>query len=135
MLDFFSTICDIIKRKDMLTAEVNRSLRRIVSSKKKVLEIQHVIASKRIKDRMINRSRDSSKALLDSQTIQNFEPAMQKLNFIASCIPNKGSTIINLLKNDRFKQLSMREIYDELSIDFQREIALHTPSQYMEQTG
>lgn len=119
----------------MSTVKVNRSLKRIISSKKKVLEIQHVIASKRIKDSTVRRVNNDSKAVLASQVMQNYESAIQKLSLIESCITGNEYTIINLLRDDRFEELTVKEIYDELFIDFQRELTV--PNQYtqMAKTG
>jgi len=119
----------------MSMVKVNKSLKRIISSKKKVLEIQHVIASKRMKDNMLSHNENHSKVTSDSQVIQNFESVMQKLNLIESCITDNEYTIINLLRNDRFEQLSMKEIYDELFLDFQREISVPNLYQRIGKTG
>jgi len=97
----------------MLTAKVERSLRKIIYSKKKVLEIQHVI---------------DSNVVEGSKIIQSYESSIQKLNFIESCILDNEYTIINLLREDRYEQLSMKEIYNE----FQRELTV--PNQYQKQT-
>ncbi len=105
----------------MLAVKVNRSLKRIISSKKKVLEIQHVIASKRIKDTMSISGKNHPNIAEGPTIIQSCESSIQKLNFIESCITDNEYTVINLLRDDRFEQLSMKEIYDELFMDFRRE--------------
>jgi len=110
----------------MLSAKVNKSLKRIISSKKKVLEIQHIIASKRIKDSKATLNKNRSNAKEGSAIIQNYESSIQKLDFIGSCISDNEYTVINLLRDDRYEQLSMKEIYDELFMDFKREVAVDT---------
>ena len=107
----------------MLAAKVNKSLRRIISSKKKVLEIQHVIASKRIRDCKVSNN-NTSYTTEYSEVVQGYESSIQKLNFIESCISNNEYTVINLLRDDRYEQLSMKEIYDELFMDFNREVVI-----------
>lgn len=120
----------------MLTAKVNKSLRRIISSKKKVLEIQHVIASKRIRDSKTSSNLHLSTTAEDSKVIQSYESSMQKLSFMESCMADNEYLIINLLRDDRYEELSMKEIYDELFMDFKREVAI-APSYHhsIAQTG
>jgi len=108
----------------MLAAKVNRSLKRIISSKKKVLEIQHIIASKRIKDSQSSPGKKHTTSVEGSKVIQSYESSMQKLNFIESCIAQNEYIVINLLRDDRYEQLSMKEIYDELLMDFKKEVAV-----------
>ncbi len=120
----------------MLTAKVNRSLKRIISSKKKVLEIQHVIASKRIKDNKVSSEKSPTNIMEHSKVIQGYESSMQKLSFIESCIAENEYIVINLLREDRYEQLSMKEIYDELFMDFRRELKVNSqPYQQISQTG
>lgn len=119
----------------MLAAKVNISLMRIISSKKKVLEIQHLIASKRIRNNKASFNGNISDATGYSRVIQNYESSIQKLNFIESCVSDNEYIIINLLCDDRYETLSMLEIYDELLMNSKREVTVTHQYQKMAQTG
>jgi len=119
----------------MLAVKVKRSLKRIISSKKKVLEIQHVIATKRIKDTKAISNKNHPNIMEGPTIIQNCESSIHKLEFIESCISDNEYTVINLLRDDRYEQLSMKEIYDELFMDFKREMKVKHQYLHMAQTG
>jgi len=108
----------------MLAVTVDKSIRTIISSKRKVFEIQQVIVEKKIiKKDTLNPTCFYEKEKLKAQAVELCKALIEKLNFIESCL-NKDTQyiIINLLKHDRFQELSMREIYDELYQNFEREI-------------
>lgn len=106
----------------MSTGTVEKSLRSIILSKKKVFEIQRVLSTRKaLKNNLrLNLNRKSQ---IKKQGERHFEILIQKLNFVESCLSKENYfTIISLLKDDRFEELSLQQIYDELYQGFSRKI-------------
>jgi len=62
---------------------------------------------------------------------QKCELSIRKLNLIERCISEDSQyMVINLLKYDRYEELSINEIYDELYQNFHREVAVAPQYKY-----
>lgn len=120
----------------MSVQKVNKSLKQIISSKRKVLEIQQVILKKKQTDRQNSQASIFSKMKNLYQDTQKCELSIRKLNLIERCISEDSQyMIINLLKHNHYEELSISEIYDELYQNFHREIAVSYHHQYISKTG
>ncbi len=120
----------------MSAQKVNKSLRQIVSSKRKVLEIQQVILKKKQTDRQNSQTSIFNKMKSLHQDTHKCELSIRKLNLIERCISEDSQyKIINLLKHDRYEELSLSEIYDELYQNFHREVAVNYHYKYISKTG
>jgi len=120
----------------MSAQKVNKSLKQIISSKRKVLEIQQVILKKKQTDRQNSRVSFFNKMKNLYKDTHKCELSIRKLDLIERCISEDSQyMVINLLKHDRYEALSISEIYDELYQDFHREVAVAPQYRYISQTG
>jgi len=87
----------------------------IVYSKIKMLEIQQIMASRRMKDVSQNHQIIPLSKLQLWAKINNLQLASQKLDYISAHIGTRNDyNILNLLVQDRYEQLSIEEIEHEL---------------------
>lgn len=87
----------------------------IVYSKLKMLEIQQVIANRRMKDVSQNYQIIPLSKLQLWAKINNLQLASQKLDYISAHVGTRNDyKILNLLVQDRYEQLSIDEIEREL---------------------